>query len=334
MFVYIITTMLVNIDLYVREKLFSINNYTKNDTIEGNNEKIMRTIYDYIHDNKITRDGILTTIDNGLINFKNQVGGVGGIITEIKLKDNKKYYYNIEKIVSKNSNKHNICFINIRENNYNCLCFEYNLKKSTLTLTDLNANDDCVVCQDKKHKYKVGDILMQIFMEYIKINKDVKHITEIELQDNSMKKCYGTGIKLKYLRTITNGEPYYAKYGFRPQNKLDYKTYKYNKDLYKKGIRINSLIIKDIFKLSKEFKKSMYTVYKKYIEASLSKTTDIDPALLLRRLIELENMKLPFELSNEEKSSICELVNFAIIKIYLACGYKDYESNLWTLQLK
>jgi len=45
-------------------------------------------------------------------------------------------------------------------------------------------------------------------------------------------------------------------------------------------------------------------------------------------------MKLPFELSNEEKSSICELVNFAIIKIYLAYGYKDYESNLWTLPLK
>ena len=31
------------------------NNYTKNDIIEGNNEKIMRIIYDYIHDNKITR---------------------------------------------------------------------------------------------------------------------------------------------------------------------------------------------------------------------------------------------------------------------------------------
>jgi hypothetical protein len=52
--------MLVNIDLYVREKLFNTNhddtnNYTKNDIIEGNNEKIMRIIYDYIHDNKITR---------------------------------------------------------------------------------------------------------------------------------------------------------------------------------------------------------------------------------------------------------------------------------------
>ena len=55
--------MLVNIDLYVREKLFNnndddTNNYTKNDIIEGNNEKIMRIIYDYIHDNKITRPSI------------------------------------------------------------------------------------------------------------------------------------------------------------------------------------------------------------------------------------------------------------------------------------
>jgi hypothetical protein len=334
--------MFVNIDLYVREKLFNTddddtNNYTKNDIIEGNNEKIMRIIYDYIHDNKITRDGILTTIDNGLINFKKQVGGTDSIIEEIKLKDNKKYYYNIEKILSKNSNKHNICFVNIKDNNYNCLCFKYNSKETrdtVLVLTDLNANDDCVICQDKNHKYKIGDILMQIFMEYVKINKDVMHITKIELQDNSMKKCYGTGIKLKYLRTITNGEPYYAKYGFRPQNKLDYKTYKYNRELHKKDIYIKSSIIKDIFKLSKEYKKNVYTVYKKYIESTLTKTTDINPAILLRRLIELENMKLSFELSNEEKRSICELVNFAIKKIYLVCGYKDYDSDLWVISLK
>jgi hypothetical protein len=327
---YIIAKMLVNIDLYIRERLFNEDDL-QNNTINEHNEKIMNTIYNYIHDNKITRDGILTTIGEGLINFKNQNGGA---ITEVKLKDDKKYYYNIERIVSKNSNKYNICFINIRENNNNCLCFKYSSKKSILTLTDLNANDDCVVCQDKSHKYKIGDILMQIFLQYVKDNKDVKHITEIQLQDNSIKKCYGIGIKLKYLRTITHGEPYYAKYGFRPQTKLDYKTYKYNKELYKKGVHINSSIIKDIFKLSKELKKSVYKAYKKYIEASLSKSNDIDPAILLKRLIELENMKKPFELSNEEKSSICELVSFTVKNIYLACGYKDYEIDLWTLQLK
>ena len=78
----------------------------------------------------------------------------------------------------------------------------------------------------------------------------------------------------------------------------------------------------------------MYTVYKKYIESTLTKTTDINPAILLRRLIELENMKLSFELSNDEKMSICELVNFAIKKIYLVCGYKDYYSDLWVLSLQ
>ena len=51
-------------------------------------------------------------------------------------------------------------------------------------------------------------------------------------------------------------------------------------------------------------------------------------------MIELENMKKPFELSNEEKSSICELVSFTVKNVYLACGYKDYEIDLWTLQLK
>jgi hypothetical protein len=153
-------------------------------------------------------------------------------------------------------------------------------------------------------------------------------------------KYYGIGIRLKYLRTInhgakgTFGEPYYAKYGFRPQNKLDYKTYKYNRELYKKGVHINSSIIKDIFKLGKELKKSVYKTYKKYIEGSLSKANDIDSAILLKSLIELENMKKSFELSNEEKSNICELVSFTVKNIYLACGYKDYALDLWTLQFR
>ena len=42
-------------------------------------------------------------------------------------------------------------------------------------------------------------------------------------------------------------------------------SYKYKKELHKKDIYIKSSIIKDIFKLSKEYKKNVYTVYKKYI---------------------------------------------------------------------
>jgi hypothetical protein len=46
--------MLVNIDLYIRERLFNEDDL-QNNTINEHNEKIMNTIYNYIHDNKITR---------------------------------------------------------------------------------------------------------------------------------------------------------------------------------------------------------------------------------------------------------------------------------------
>ncbi len=58
MFVYFISTyiakMIVNIDLYIRERLFNEDDI-QNNTINGHTEKIMNTIYNYMHDNKITR---------------------------------------------------------------------------------------------------------------------------------------------------------------------------------------------------------------------------------------------------------------------------------------
>ena len=286
--------------------------------------ELIQNIINHLNFNNYSGKGILTR-KTYPIHLLEQVGGVK---KEIKLKDGYTYEYHIDEIIPIDSKHNRLCFLNIDESQFYCACLLYNTKKSgnsVLRIEGIFNGEDCIKCTDKNNKYKVGNILMQVILEIVKTKKEFEHITEIELSDTSIKKCYGIGIKLKYLRTITHGEPYYAKYGFRPQNKLDYKTYKYNKELYKKGVHINSSIIKDIFKLSKELKKSVYKAYKKYIEASLSKANDIDPAILLKRLIELENMKKPFELSNEEKSSICELVSFTVKNIYLACGYKDYE---------
>jgi hypothetical protein len=295
--------------------------------------ELIQNIINHLNFNNYSGKGILTR-KSYPIHLLEQVGGVK---KEIKLKDGYTYEYHIDEIIPIDSKNNRLCFVNIDESQDYCACLLYNTKKSGKTVLRIEGifnGEDCIKCINKNNKYKVGNILMQIILEIIKTRKEFEHITEIQLQDTSIKKCYGIGIKLKYLRTITHGEPYYAKYGFRPQTKLDYKTYKYNRELYKKGVHINSSIIRDIFRLSKELKKSVYKTYKKYIEASLSKANDIDPAILLKRLIELENMKKPFELSNEEKSSICELVSFTVKNIYLACGYKDYEIDLWTLQLK
>ena len=50
-----IAKMIVNIDLYVREKLFNDDDDIQSNTINGHTETIMSTIYNYMHDNKITR---------------------------------------------------------------------------------------------------------------------------------------------------------------------------------------------------------------------------------------------------------------------------------------
>jgi len=258
------------------------------------------------------------------------------------LKDDKKYYYNIERIVSKNSNKYNICFINIRENNNNCLCFKYSSKESILTLTELSANDDCVVCQDKSHKYKVGDILMQIFLQYV---KDIKHITEIQLQDTSMKKCYGIGIRLKYLRTITHGakgtfgEPYYAKYGFRPYEKKACEIYRYNRKLHKENVILDNKVVDKIFENTKDMNnKKPYLHYVNKYKKYVLKTNPIDIKLLINKIISKGDCE---DIDTETRKIGCELLSYAILPLYNALGYKEYVDkdgsslgDIWTLKIR
>ena len=46
-------------------------------------------------------------------------------------------------------------------------------------------------------------------------------------------KCYDISLKLVYLRTMTDGIPYYARFGFRPVLQTDYDIFKYNRTNYK-----------------------------------------------------------------------------------------------------
>jgi hypothetical protein len=241
--------MSINIDNYVRENLYN----TKFGYIKNLEEKSMQTIYDFIHNNNITRDGILTNLTSGIVNIKKQIGGE---IFNIKLKDGMTYYYDVRQIISENNNEHKICFVNIRHVKYNCLCFTFHSKKTgidTIELNDLNATEDCIACDDNKNKFKIGDILMQIFIELVKTNDEFTHIKNIILQDNSTKKCYGYGIQLKYLKTITDGIPYYAKYDFRPVYKKDIETFRYNRNLHASNIILdNKILIKNFEDMKKE----------------------------------------------------------------------------------
>lgn len=69
-----------------------------------------------------------------------------------------------------------------------------------------------------------------------------KNVNKIQLTDNSYLECENEKIPLIYLRTMTNGKPYYSKFNFYPINhndkgeneyyKNEYQIYKDNIDIY------------------------------------------------------------------------------------------------------
>jgi hypothetical protein len=320
--------MLVNIADHIRNKIYN----TKYGNLKNRSERAMRRIYDLIHKYKIPNNGIFTDFTSGIINFKEQIGGT---IFNIKLKDNKTYRYNVKRFIPENNNEHGICFININDEKIDCLCFTYHTKKSglnTLELVDLNAIEECIYCKDKKHKFKIGDILMQIFLELIRTNEEFSHIKKITLQDNSTRKCFGYGIRLKYLRTITDGIPYYAKYGFIPYYNKNAQIFRDNKELFKKNNSLNNLVLINIFEeIKNEDNKYAYKTYLKYLKNDLIKKEKIDIKQLLRNMMNIENSNL----QDKYKSGFCEILNMKIMDIYFACGYKDYGGNddRWTLDI-
>lgn len=320
--------MLVNTALYINELLYN----TKYGDIINSDEKAIRTIYDFINETKFTNESYLSLMDSKIINLKEQIGGD---IMDIKLEDNQTYIYNVNRLTSKTNKKQHICFANFQDVNYNCLCFTYYVKETgntTLILNDLNALEDCISCKNKRHKFKIGDILMQIFLKWVLQHPELSHIKRIELQDNSTKKCYGIGLKLLYLRTITDGIPYYAKYGFRPIELIELETFRYNRNKFKKNIMLNNKLVDKIFEeTSKKNNKKPHEFYVSLYKDLITNMNPIDIKLLFRNMIELGNNEV---VDIDRRKNTCELVFYVLKKLYKELGYKDYEDEKWFLNIR
>ena len=171
---------------------------------------------------------------------------------------------------------------------------------------------------------------MQIIIELVKSSKEFSHITEIELSDTSIKKYNGFGLQLKYLRTITHGEPYYAKYGFRPNSEYDIDIFRFNRSNY----RLNKKILnKELFEIITDAKLDKQTneVYKKYLYNYIKSNNEIDPKIYLTELINLINYK---NITENEKKYIWNFVYSIYQNLYNKLGYKNYRDKIWILQFK
>ena len=293
------------------------------------NSELIQNIRNHLNFNNYAGKGILTR-KSYPIHLLQQIGGTK---REIKLKDGYKYEYHIDEIIPIDDKNNRICFFNIEESHDNCACLLYNTKKSGKTILRIEGifnGEDCIKCVDKKHKYKVGNILMQIIIELVKSSKEFSHITEIELSDTSIKKYNGFGLQLKYLRTITHGEPYYAKYGFRPNSEYDIDIFRFNRSNY----RLNKKILnKELFKIITDAKLDKQTneVYKKYLYNYIKSNNEIDPKIYLTELINLINYK---NITENEKKYIWNFVFSIYQNLYNKLGYKNYRDKIWILQIK
>jgi len=253
--------MIVDIRKFIYDKLYN----HEDDRMENTNYKALRNIWDFVSIYNLGIKAELTTVSEK-VNFKKQIGGNA---FSIKLKDNKTYIYHLDKLTSlnKNNTQHQLCFLNLNEDN-KCLCFSFHTKETgidVLKLQDLIIHDNVeyIECDDPIHKFKSGDILVQILIELVKTNEAFSHIKIIQAQDNSVKRCHSIGIQLKYMRTITDAIPYYAKFGFLPQKKSDNMVFEYNKNIHMETPKIiNSKTFDDLFLEIKEDNEILYNFYK------------------------------------------------------------------------
>ena len=292
------------------------------------NKEIMQNICEIIRENmNVTRGlGYLEKITGKLI-FKTQIGGKKH---RIKLENNKIFEFHIDIIKLEDSNQKIINFLNINENYENCAFILYDSKesgKSKMTIQGILNREDCIKCEDDKYIYKTGDIMMQIIIKLVKESKIFSHIKKIELSDVSKKKCFNMDLELKYLRTMTHGIPFYAKYGFRPKDDSESKFFRDNRENY--GLN-KKLLKSDFIQIikSKEFDEKTIDGYNKYFKSYIQ-DEEIDARKMLIEIISLiDNDKI----DRNDKKYLCKIINYIYKDIYKMLGYKEYNNNLWILK--
>ena len=309
-------------------KIF-IRNHIRN-LINNLNSELIQNIMNYLNFNNYPGKGIISKTSHKII-LKEQIGGEKKLINI----QNNTFEYHIQKITF-DDNEKRLCFLNIDETADYCACLLYSSKSSgntTLRIEGIFNGNDCVKCENPTYKFKIGNILMLIILRLINEKSMFSHIKQIELSDTSQLKCDNFGLQLKYLKTITEGIPFYAKYGFRPMSNYDLDIFRFNRENYKLNKQITN---NQIFQIITEIKLDKLTnqIYQKYFYPYIVNNHIINPKIFLNNMIEFIKLNQQNILSNNTIKLICDLISKIYKKIFFILGYKEYDNNIWILNIK
>ena len=202
----------------------------------------------------------------------------------------------------------------------NCAILIIDKNNKTGSIQSLANYTDCLKCIDKTQPIKVGDVLIRIIMILAYRNKLIK----LNLTDDSYLQCGNVKIPLVHLRTMTKGEPFYCKYGFIPNNKIEYNVYKHNKQIFLSKPKISK----------KRFIKYI-TTNDFYIEHSEDKKVKNYISKILIPRLEDYNLvsDLIKNMINDKTNESCYLLYYSYMKIYEYCKYSSYKFKSFNLDM-
>ena len=231
-----------------------------------------------------------------------------------------KYYYRVERYSTGEGTKHEdkkikfIDFITIKDKYkglVDCGSISIDIKNKSTTITSLGNSPKCLKSKNNV-EFKYGDILFQIML-YICKKENIK---EIDLTDNSNRKCGNIDLSLDYLKTLTHGFPHYHKYGFK---------FKYDED--NEILKENYMNYLSNPKITKN--KLLSLLKKKNIDEKIIKSINKLPneEISIKKFIKLYTL----DLTNKEN---CDLIHKIYIELYKEAGYKLYSTKEYILNLK
>lgn len=206
---------------------------------------------------------------------------------------NSEYIANIDEYIDMvDKNRKYINFIKINaikdergyyKNDDKCAILIIDMKRKSASIQSLNNYKDCLKCKDGNEDYK---------------------------------------IPLKYLRTLTKGEPYYYKFGFRPKYEEDILIWKYNKKKFLEKPTITKKELMNIILYRKFNDKD--TKDKKILtyinDMILPKLEDINiTSNVVKMLMECKNR------------TTCHLLNVIYMNLYYKMEYKEYDNKTFIL---
>ena len=283
------------------------------------------------------------------INFNSMKGGGGdedNNLEEFVVGDNKY----IARLVHGDSTDikgktHTIKFISvddINEQSIMCAILNFDYERKIASIQSIGDYNNCLLCANRKEEYKVGQMLMIIIIN-ICLEKKPK-IKYIELKDNSTFRCMKTypdqeiewkssyqhhhSLILRIIKTLTTGEPYYCKYGFKPKTDYDIEVYNHNKKIFNKQQLLNTININSINKLVlKNINNEKHIkIYKKYIIPLIDECKNKPVNIFIKKLFEINPD--PYT-----KSVVCFIIETIYINIYDLLEYKHYSKAVFIKKL-